>query len=366
MAREIAISKVRTDGLQMRVAINEAAVEEYAELMAGGAVFPPVVLFLDKAGAYWLADGFHRLEAAKRGGRRTVTADIREGEWIDALRYALHANSGHGMRMTNADKRHALEVAWRERERLFGGTPSNALLAEVCGVTRRTVVSFRTSSGCENFTPCPPPERPQQGVKISHPEGEGQGVKISHPDFAEVKYEWENEPKTEVSENGPEGAEAGAGEGARAPAPPPPERRIGRDGKAYAVRQAPQEMRARPGYYIGPDGLEHASGVFLDRFNVEIPDRLAAAFRSSALDDIIAALQRARAMLRRAEEAKDAAVAAVSGRAALEMETAYHELKAARPHCVCRMCQGAGCRACGGVGFQTEDQFGRNPAEMNP
>lgn len=364
MAREIAISKIRTDGLQMRVEMNEAAVAEYAELMAGGAVFPPVVLFLDAAGAYWLADGFHRLEAAKRGGRRTVAADVRRGEWIDALRYALHANSGHGMRMTNADKRHALEVAWRERERLFGGEPSNALLAEVCGVSRQTVVNFKTLTGCQNLTPCQPPTRPSQGVKFLHPEPpaerpdeDSQGVKFLHP--AET-------------ENGAETAEE---------PPKPPVRRIGRDGKAYLVRtppptrpargadgaaEGPPAASARPGYYIGPDGREHASGVFLDRFNVEIPDRLAAAFRSSTLDDILAALQRARALLRRAAGANDPAVAAVSQRAALEMENAYHELKAARPHCVCRICQGAGCGACRDVGFQTEDQFRRNPEEMNP
>ena len=51
--------------IQPRVEINLETVNEYAEEMRQGADFPPVVAFRDDhRGFYWLADGFHRLEAA--------------------------------------------------------------------------------------------------------------------------------------------------------------------------------------------------------------------------------------------------------------------------------------------------------------
>ena len=37
---------------------------------------------------------------------------------------------------------------------------------------------------------------------------------------------------------------------------------------------------------------------------------------------------------------------------------------AAEPHCVCRMCQGQGCKACHGRGWQTEEEYKRNPKEF--
>ena len=372
MAKEIAISKIRTDGLQMRVQMNEAAIAEYAELMAGGTVFPPVTLFRDAAGTHWLADGFHRLEAARRGGRKTVTADVRRGEWIDALRYALHANSGHGMRMTNADKRHALEVAWRERERLFGGEPSNALLMDVCGVSRMTVARWRNElAGCNNVTPCGAAEDSGQGVTLLHPEGvaedgdrvsqcdtlgdgaeAGQGVTMLHPD----------EAGQGITMLHPEGAGAGSpgyhkvtpcenGNGTETAKEPPkmPVRRIGRDGKAYAVPARPK----RP-----------ARKVPTDRYGVEIPVEINAAFEGGALADLLAAVSKARVALRKAFEDSLPQFAAVRQDALVNLNNAYAFIRAAEPHCVCRMCQGNGCRACHNRGWQTEEEYGRNPKEF--
>ena len=128
----------------------------------------------------------------------------------------------------------------------------------------------------------------------------------------------------------------------------------------------PPTRPVKKGYHIGPDGKQHADGVILDQFGVEIPERIRTAFTSETLGEIVSTLQRARTMLAQAIRSKDPSVAAVAQRAGLEMENAYHELKAAKPYCVCRMCQGQGCDACRETGFQTEDQFKRNPPEFNP
>ena len=340
MAKEIPISKIRTDGLQMRVQMNEAAIAEYAELMSGGTVFPPVTLFRDAGGTYWLADGFHRIEAARRGGRKTVTADVRRGEWIDALRYALHANSGHGMRMTNADKRHALEVAWRERERLFGGEPSNALLAEVCGVSLSSVKSFRVA----NLTTLRDGTETEQGGQFDHPEGDG--------------TEADRVANLTTLKDGPEEGQGGQfdhpakiGNGAETAKEPPkmPVRRIGRDGKAYAVPARPKRPERK---------------VPVDRYGVEIPVEINAAFEGGALADLLATVSKARVALRKAFDDSVPQFAAVRQDALVNLNNAYSFISAAEPHCVCRMCQGNGCRACHNRGWQTEEEYGRNPKEF--
>ena len=53
----------RAEALQPRSELSEDIVKEYAADMKRGDKFPPVVAFRSKDG-YWLADGFHRVEAA--------------------------------------------------------------------------------------------------------------------------------------------------------------------------------------------------------------------------------------------------------------------------------------------------------------
>lgn len=97
-------------GTQIRVAINEQVVTDYAEHMTEGVEFPPVVLFHDGV-RYYLADGFHRTLAAKRNQFRDVEADIAVGTRADALWFALGANRANGQRLTEADKKHAVDLA---------------------------------------------------------------------------------------------------------------------------------------------------------------------------------------------------------------------------------------------------------------
>jgi hypothetical protein len=70
--RSIPIDQIRTkDGTQMRSEIDEATVEEYARLYGDGVELPPVVVFTDGRST-WLADGFHRLRAARQAGLEEI------------------------------------------------------------------------------------------------------------------------------------------------------------------------------------------------------------------------------------------------------------------------------------------------------
>lgn len=102
---------IKTDGgTQSRARLHDEIVERYADELREGAEFPPVVVFYDGAD-YWMADGFHRLAAYRQIGEESISAEIKQGTRLDALRYSLSANATHGMPRTNDDYRRAYHAA---------------------------------------------------------------------------------------------------------------------------------------------------------------------------------------------------------------------------------------------------------------
>lgn len=135
-AESIALSAIRTDGgTQARAGLCEETVEEYAAHLKTGASMPRVVVFHDGAD-HWLADGFHRVAAYLRAGRKVIPADVRQGTRRDAVLHACGANAEHGLRRTNADKRRAVETLLRDEE--WSQWPQ-AQIAKTCGVSREYV-----------------------------------------------------------------------------------------------------------------------------------------------------------------------------------------------------------------------------------
>lgn len=111
-------SIIASDDCQSRASSSQATVAEYAEALSGGATFPPVTVFHDGE-RYFLADGFHRLEAHKAAGLTEVNAEIRDGDFRDAELYSAGANNTHGLRRTQADKRKSIiklleDPEWRQ------------------------------------------------------------------------------------------------------------------------------------------------------------------------------------------------------------------------------------------------------------
>jgi hypothetical protein len=139
----ISLRDIRTDGgTQARAGIDKTTVDAYAADMKAGANFPPVVVFHDGAD-YWLADGFHRVAAAKSLNHGGIACDIRQGTRHDAILYACGANSTNGLRRTNADKRRAVEVLLADEE---WSKRSDRWIADKCGVTDKTVAKLRPST----------------------------------------------------------------------------------------------------------------------------------------------------------------------------------------------------------------------------
>lgn len=124
-------------GTQIRAAINEGVVAEYADRMNEGVVFPPIVLFHDGT-AHYIADGFHRYLASQRIGFTSIPADVRAGTKEDALWFALGANRANGQRLSQRDVKHAIEIAlraWPDR--------STKQIAEHIGCSQPYVASVK-------------------------------------------------------------------------------------------------------------------------------------------------------------------------------------------------------------------------------
>lgn len=304
--------------LQTRAGTDAETIDNYAEAMADGAQFPEVTVFTDGA-HYWLSDGFHRVMAAKQNGRTVIAADVRKGTEDDAVVFGGTANNKQGKRPTRADVQHFLQMVWERREAIFGGTPTGGNLAEKCGVSHTTGERFVRERLAE--MPNEPMISPRKKCEVKMPErGGSEGGSPAS--------------KTQVK------------------MPVRPTQLIGADGKMYPVRQMPTRP-SRPAHVVP-----------VDRYGTEIPVEINDAFDGGVLADVCGLISKARCALRKGFEDKLPQFAAVRQDALVNLNNAYNFVNAAEPHCVCRMCQGQGCKACHGRGWQTEEEYKRNPKEF--
>lgn len=75
------VSAIKVDpACQARAELNTETVNEYAEVMKERRddTFPAIIVFHDGTD-YWLSDGFHRYEAAKKAGLDSLKSKVRQG-----------------------------------------------------------------------------------------------------------------------------------------------------------------------------------------------------------------------------------------------------------------------------------------------
>ena len=145
--------------VQPRLALSDAHIREYAALLQEGHQLGTIVVFQDGSD-YYLADGFHRVAAAKSIELEELPAEIRVGTKRDAMLYACGANK-HGKPLSNPDKQrvvlHLLEDAawgqWSDRE-----------IARHCGVGHALVSRLRRSLSPGDSDTAPRTYRTKQGT----------------------------------------------------------------------------------------------------------------------------------------------------------------------------------------------------------
>ena len=152
--RVLDLESLRLDGgTQPRERLDDETLEEYVTRMQAGEdaqrrtrvldpdgqPWPSLVVFQD-GDTYWLADGFHRAEAAQRAGITQFQARVHRGTQRDAIKHSLGVNATHGKRRTNEDKRRAVERALLDEEwSLF----SDNKIAQMCKVSQPFVSKQR-------------------------------------------------------------------------------------------------------------------------------------------------------------------------------------------------------------------------------
>jgi hypothetical protein len=137
---EIALSALSlTRDTQMRVDLNEETLRDYGQDMLDGDPFPPVDAITDGE-TTWIVDGHHRVIAAGRAGLQTIPVRLRRGTQRDAILAAACANSEHGLRRTNADKRRAVQALLTDPEWMRW---SDRKISRACCVNQSTVSRIR-------------------------------------------------------------------------------------------------------------------------------------------------------------------------------------------------------------------------------
>jgi ParB/Sulfiredoxin domain len=132
--RELPLDELVLDEeLYLRDRLDDFTVERYADAWER---LPPVTVF-EVDGRYLLADGFHRHAAAVMLNHRTIPAEIRVGTFEDALDFVSSVNLFHGLPLTRAERRRAVEVKlrihpdWSDRRLAEGMAVGRELIAKV-------------------------------------------------------------------------------------------------------------------------------------------------------------------------------------------------------------------------------------------
>lgn len=125
---------------KVRAALNEDAIQDYAEIYRNKGRLPAITVFVE-CGHMLLADGRHRIAAAKLAGLTELPCDLRPGQFEACLKFALLANNESGVRPSAGDRRRAILSAleqWPEK--------TQTEIAELCGVTQGWVSVVRRRS----------------------------------------------------------------------------------------------------------------------------------------------------------------------------------------------------------------------------
>lgn len=125
--------------LQPRQSLNIETINDYAEKMHAGISFPPIVVFYVET-KYYVADGFHRINAALKINLTYLSAEVKTGTFRDAVLFSVSANSSHGLNRTNEDKRKAVVTLLNDAE---WSAWSNNAIAKKCQVSLDLVNRMR-------------------------------------------------------------------------------------------------------------------------------------------------------------------------------------------------------------------------------
>lgn len=314
--QELLISSIRTDGTQARVTIDREYVKELAEVIKAGTRLPPVEVYRDGKDI-WLSDGHHRIQATAEAGKKTIRCEVHKGGLKEAKLAAIGANTKHGKRRTNDDKRNAVKMA-------FDTVPewSDERIADHAGVSRQFVFGLRKA-------------QPQVVNRL--------------------------QPETRIGQDGK------AYPARRIPPPPPS------SGRATPPPPPPAERRSiPPPPVVTPaekQACREAATGRKDPVGRSIPDHLWPLFdRAEEVGELLRAISKVKGTIQTATDDGDPLFADCAAQQTVAaLETAYAGIKATLPIYVCPWCGGTlsrDCAGCSGRGALGEFRWRTVPEEM--
>ena len=162
---------IRIDGgTQARASLNQDVVNDYAEKMKEGEVFPPVIVFYDGS-EYWLSDGFHRYFAHKLNGFSSIDCDVHEGTLDDATLFSFTTNGKHGLGWTAEDKRNIIIKMLRHP---IWSQWTNAEIARQANISKMTVGRVKKSLEADSVKTDEP-----QKKNFTHKSGKTSSIDVS-------------------------------------------------------------------------------------------------------------------------------------------------------------------------------------------
>lgn len=305
--QEILIDKIRTDGeVQSRERINDEYVKELSELVKSGKRLPPCDVYNDGVDI-WMADGFHRLLAHLDARKRTIRCEVHKGTQTDAVWASCGANLAHGLRRTNADKRHAVELALKTKPEL-----SDQAIADHAGVSHEFVRQIKNAVR-QVGNRCQP-------EKVTGTDGK------TYP-ARKIRPPWE----------------VAAVQGAQASTSIP---------TTPANRPPAGQTVSRPPPPATPPPTKAA--IRTDEVGYPIPDHLLPLFdRAPEVQALLGQLSSVKGALKCADTAGDVLYSECNMQAALAgIQTAYDAIKATTPYAVCPWCHGTLSDECAGCGHR--------------
>jgi len=147
------IASIKVDNtIWMRSRVDSETVENYAQMIASGVRFRPIVAYTaDDEESTWIGDGVHRLEATRRCGQDSIEAFVFPGARNAALARSLRSNRESTLRRTNAD----IERAVRTALQLYAPLGvSDRAIARIVGVADVTISRWRNRISETEAQPC--------------------------------------------------------------------------------------------------------------------------------------------------------------------------------------------------------------------
>jgi ParB-like chromosome segregation protein Spo0J len=224
--REIPLDDLVLDPqLNLRDRLDDFTVERYADAWER---LPPITVY-DVDDRLLIADGFHRHAAAVMLGKRTIRAEIRQGTMTDALDFVATVNLFHGLPLSRAERRRAVEIKlklhhdWSDRRMAEELTVSRELIAKIRRqlIESRQIPSLPGRVGADGklYTtaglPKEAPERPAKGEGEEPTERGRRGMGAAAPPWVEPKGA--APPAGKAAARGAEIGEAAAGKALTGP-----------------------------------------------------------------------------------------------------------------------------------------------------